>query len=87
MAARKVTEAEVQEEVVQTYLVQTSLLHDGTPCIPGDTVPGAMFTDAQAAYLIACGTLKPLEPATVKVPPSAAGYEPAIVKLPPSAAG
>ena len=39
------------------YVVQSNLLHDGTPCIPGDTVPGAMFTDAQAAYLVACGTL------------------------------
>ncbi|VUX47862.1 hypothetical protein DF3PA_80022 [Candidatus Defluviicoccus seviourii] len=44
------------------YVVQSPLLHDGTPCIPGDTVPGAMFTADQIAYLVACGTLTPIEP-------------------------
>lgn len=42
------------------YIVQSDLLHDGTPCIPGDTVPGSMFTGAQIDHLTACGTLVPL---------------------------
>lgn len=44
------------------YSVQSHLLHDGTPCIPGDTVPGSMFTAEQAAYLVGCGTLVHIEP-------------------------
>jgi hypothetical protein len=60
MAGRKLPEVDAQPASPQ-YVVQARLLHDGQPCIPGDTVPGAMFTDAQAAYLSACGTLKLLE--------------------------
>lgn len=42
------------------YVVQGDLLHDGTPYTPGETVPGALFTDTQIAHLNACGTLVPL---------------------------
>lgn len=64
--------AEEAMAAARLYVVQSDLLHNGTPCIPGDTVPGAMFTDDQRAHLTACGTLTPIEPE----PASAGGNPP-----------
>lgn len=42
------------------YFVRSPLLHDEYVLVPGDTVPGALFTDSQAAHLVRCRSLEAL---------------------------